>query len=566
MSEDTNNVIKLPTDVIDTSRSLGESLKSAASLRNDLFDEMDKPYFFDWSVKSKEEDIKVTISPDGRNYVNGAHRLLTTMDPVWDITMAGEDETQTEAMEKAVKLIWNRAGMQRQKPPHYDIVKSLLLYDETHIAVSSLTQYAKTLKGNKRTRIEEAAKLSPCVVNVWHPKNGYPMYDNIGMTGYYRSVETTFAAAAREYDHVEMGDKKPSDTVQLDMWTDLDYYIVWVGGKVVHAQKRKLAYIPITVIVGDGSSLFEEGDKSHNPLLYGMSKSGLWERQNTNMTALYTNLNRWALNPTHVHKLGPGNQDGNKQLIIDEKNNSIVSVPYGDSYEPILNKGIIDPALQAGIEIAERKMEESTMYRTALGQSIGRNSTFSETALLSQSGRIPLIPVKLMGAKAIANTMEIVLKMYRDGKQDCPGIALKPSEVPEIFEINVELEIDLPQDKLQNANVAGMAIDKGLASKTWAQRNLMQIENPKQMNKDIMKERILELVAMKAIEKISQSQETMANVQGTPEQMEQLPNGPPPNLQGQQPMMPGTATQGGMPQAQAGMIPRQGPGDQRGEQ
>ena len=119
---------------------------------------------------------------------------------------------------------------------------------------------------------------------------------------------------------------------------------------------------------------------------------------------------------------------------------------------------------------------------------------------------------------------------------------------------------------MKNANVAGMAIDKGLASKTWAQRNLMKIENPKQMNKDIMKERILELVAMKAIEKISQSQETMANVQGTPEQMEQLPNGPPPNLQGQQPMMPGTATQGGMPQAQAGMIPRQGPGDQRGEQ
>ena len=572
------NKIQLDSDIISTARSIGESLKSAAASRNALFEEMDKIYFMDWTTQSNDKDIQVTISPDGRNAVNGAKRLLTTMEPVWSITVEGKDEEDTDNMENAAKIMWDRAGGQNQKPPHYDIVSSMLLYDEVHIAISSLIEYSKRLKGSKKLRVEDAMKQSPFTIKVWNPKDGYPYYDDIGLAGYYRSVGMTVASATKEYgqevgNQLEKKGKKPTDTVNLDMWYDLDSFIIWIGGDVVVAEKWTLPFLPVSVVIGDGSGLFQDGAKNHNPLLYSMYKSGLWDRQCSSMTGMYTNLMRYALKPSHEHKLGQFNQDGAKQLDVDY-DIGVVITPYGDSYNPILNKGVIDPALAAGMELAERKMEESTIFRTVFGQSLGSNATFSETSLLSQSGRLPLIVVKLMSGIAISKTIEKALRWYKEIGTECPGIGLVPSDIPETFEIDVNLEIDVPQDKLQNANVAGMLTDKGMTSKKWAQKNLLQIENSKQMDKDIWTERAQDLMVMKVLEEMSQpSQPVMPQqpMQAPPQmgpQMQQQPPIQPPmqNPQGSQPMMPGEGMQGGLPQVQGGAIPRQAPGEMGGNQ
>jgi hypothetical protein len=52
----------------------------------------------------------------------------------------------------------------------------------------------------------------------------------------------------------------------------------------------------------------------------------------------------------------------------------------------------------------------------------------------------------------------------------------------------------MPQDKLQNANVASMVVDRGLASKEWARESLLNINSPGEMEKDIVKENITNIL------------------------------------------------------------------------
>lgn len=57
---------------------------------------------------------------------------------------------------------------------------------------------------------------------------------------------------------------------------------------------------------------------------------------------------------------------------------------------------------------------------------------------------------------------------------------LAPEEIPEYFEIETKLDISLPQDQLQSANIAGMLAsgDDPLMSKTWVRENILGIGQP----------------------------------------------------------------------------------------
>jgi hypothetical protein len=79
-------------------------------------------------------------------------------------------------------------------------------------------------------------------------------------------------------------------------------------------------------------------------------------------------------------------------------------------------------------------------------------------ALLHQAGRLPLVPSQRAASEAIANAMKTALLW---AKKENPGVGwkavasdLKVSQIPDHFELEATLDIALPQDQLQEANLA----------------------------------------------------------------------------------------------------------------
>lgn len=574
MAELKELTMELTGDVIEEKRRLGEQLQQNYAERDAMFTEIEAMFHMEWSTKLNDPSLKKTINPDPKNAVKNAVRLLTSTEPVWKVTLTEEnpDKKQANQLEHAAKMMWKQAAQMRGKAVHRDMVFSATLYDEVHVAISSLTEWAKALDGRKKERMELAAQKTPFSLEVWNPHEGYPMFDQVGVTGYYRVVEQSAAEAIATHGAVVQGildknKKKVSDQVEVALWYDLESYILWIDGTCVVSEKMDLPFLPIDVTIVEGSSLFEGGVESREPLLKTVWQSKHWENTNLTNTLWYTNIAKYGLVPTHEFKQTMANGVADEDPPSLDASRGIVETGYGWEYRPINRQNLVNPDVLQGMQLSEQKMEESTMYRTAAGQSLGKNASFSMTSLLSQSGRLPLTQIKVQVGEAIGKIVDICLRWYKDMKVDCPGLKLKPSDVPEGFEITVDLEINLPQDKLQNANTATMLKDKGLASERYVQEEFLQITDSAAMKQEIWTEQAAQ-VLFDLFLKTQVQQMANGGQQSDPEGMppQGMPGGmpggmSPMGMQSAQPKPGGMAMQGGLPQVQGGMLPMSGPGE-----
>lgn len=578
---------KLDQNIFEVIKEHADDIESQYSDRNRLFTEMENMYLMDWPTKPNDPEVKITMSPDARNAVLGAVRLMTATDPVW--TVPGDKGNKSEEdskIEQAAASIWDTAGRVQQAPIHYDAVLSSLVYGEVHIPITRTLDLVDFAKQNKmgQDRAERLAADTPFLFEVWNPKDGYPEFDTLGLCSYYRKAKVragTLKARFGELVAELLTGKKASDEVELGIFYDLENYGVWIDDKPVIAEEHKLPFIPIAATVTEGSRMFGQMKHTRQPLLYTLQKSGLWERQNLTMTVLYTHLYQMGINPVFLHTAPPGKPE--KTMADLDFASGVVDLEPGEGLAPMMTKGIIDPSFSIAMDIAEGKTQSSTIYSQALGEPIGGSPAFSTVALLSQSGRLPLINTQKRGGWAIAEAMRIALNWYKDEGQQCEGIELKPSEVPDHLQLEVKLDVSLPQDKLQMANIANILTqgDDPLVTKEWARENILNEGQSDQMTEEIWAERAAtemyrmflqgqlaqQQQAMQAA--MMQQQQAMMPQQGPPGMPPGMPpemmqgGGMPPEMAGMGAgpgMAPGQAEmmQGGLPPQMAGMIPGQG--------
>jgi len=128
----------------------------------------------------------------------------------------------------------------------------------------------------------------------------------------------------------------------------------------------------------------------------------------------------------------------------------------------------MDPAFETGLNIAERKGQESTLYSQTLGGPLPTGTAFSTYSLLTQTGRLPLETIRRMTGEALADTLRIAFRWMKhdSGKYSARSYKkgkfaeLDAKEIPEYFEIGVSLDIALPQDAVQQSNIVNMLWDK----------------------------------------------------------------------------------------------------------
>lgn len=560
-----------------------EQMRSDDSAYVTTCEDIDEMYLMTWAGGSgkKWKGAELKISPDARNQALGAVRLMAATDPIFNITNTSERQEVTDKVEKAIVKIFDTAGRVAGNPIHYDALLSAILYGEMHAAVTSTASLLAAAKenGDGVARAEALVTKTPFLINIWNPHDGHYQTDALGLSAYYRETDTTVSRLRADYGGMlpeTTKARKPGESIKLSTFYDLDTTTVWCDDGVIMMQPHGLPFIPVVVQTVAGSSLWKRKEEAIQPFLYTLKKSGMWEMQNLIYSVMYTVIRDMGVTPLYVHGTPKSMQGKPLDLDFDESPGVInIEAAEGETFSPIVNKGLIDPAVQQGLQIATQKSQESTIYPQALGAPIEGQSTYSELALLSQSGRLPLVEIQRRGGWGLAAIAEMCLEMIRvdNTKVDLSGIDLKASEIPVGIQIECKLDVKLPQDKLQQANIASILTtgDDPITSKEWVRSNILNINQSGDMDRQIWTERASTAMFQTFLQQqiaaqmqAMQQQQTPAGVQGNPPGMGQSQPGQPTGQQ--QPMTAepqmapgqGSLVQGGLPPQQAGMMPGTG--------
>lgn len=579
-----------------------QDLKAVYNQRDLDFKEYEKYYNMTWedeqSSKLRRTYKVLTTSPDARNKVLGAVRLLVATDPQFQVESENLDKEQRDELETSFNRWWVQSGRAAGRPLHYDMILSAMLYGEMHTAISPVKDMLEYADKKHKPRLERVYQATPLLMESWNPKNGYPEFDRLGLAAYYREVDTTVAQVVNDF-----GDLVPQNIakgnryakVKLKTFYDLDYCAIWADSELLWLSPHGYSEIPISVTLTDGSRIFDKPEEQRQPLLYSLLKSKLWEKQNMMLTIIYSMMFGMGANAMFKHWSING-----EALNVDWSNPAGVAeltmTPDGkrEDFEQVQ----VNPVSQAVWEtykLAEAKVSESTIYPQAMGGATERVTTFSEMSLLNQAGRLPLISTQRMGGEGIARVMELALGMMKaDGEKfERNGVKINPKDMPDDLQISVKLEVNLPQDRLSLANIAATLKERNLVDDEWIQSNLLNVNNTSQMRRNIMKDQAMGALfgqflqeKMAEIQQAQQQRQAADMGQGMPggeqpgqpgmnqvlpPEMQQQGQIPPPDLKQlamMQAMRQSQAQQGGMtppsgtmPQGapmQGGMIPPPG--------
>jgi hypothetical protein len=585
-----------------------QDLVSDYKAQKDLMKEMDKHYFMEWDDPNETEETKKlykkTVSPSTHNALIGAIRLMTSTEPAFNVMYDVADENAkavSEQIERLCKAIWYHSGRFKATPLEQPVVDALLRYGMAVISITDTSDLLKIMEDKKVSKSELQAvkrlvKTTPFLLEAWDPKGVYAEWGRFGLTAVYRQTLMRLAEVKQQFGENAIknivGTDKGDDNkavIYADYW-DLDKHIAWISssegsgeqviaGEPIVDEEHGLPAIPIVIGVSEGSYMDVEREHQIMPLLYAAEKSGLWERENLELTFLYTNLFAIGTNPTFVYETL--REEGDFRVDYSVPGGRLEIAP-GEKYYP-LNKDIITSDMLQGLSIASNGIEQSTMHKQALGGmgGIGANAAFSTVSLLNQAGRLPLTSPQKRGGWMIGTVMEIVFEMMKNSggnrsvRLESGSVASIDTDlIPDDLIIEGKLEVDLPQDMLSQTNVAGMVIQSGLASRRWARQNLLNIGQSESMENEIWSENAgLALFRQYLQGEISKAQ--MMDQLKMQQSMEQMQGGMPLGAQQQQ--------QGGMPQGvpapqnkkpmgprgagsaintQEGLLPAQRPGEQ----
>ena len=491
-------------------QTVAQEVISLHAERDMILDEMYRMYRLEWDeerlVQRSGNNVKVTKAPDPRNVVMGVTRLLTSSEPVFTVTEglnAPDVAGISSQIENLAHILIQASGRAQGVRLMNEIVRSAVVFGVFVIGITSTDDMLDAIQASGTpaaiARVKRIAQMTPYLFEVYDPRTCYPVRDGVGMRSFLRRTEVTDQEVIERFgvDAVEGGDSRAlrRKRVLMDWWDLMSgQRCVWLDGqaKPILLAEHGLDFLPVIYQTTEGSTMFAEPERQLEPLLYTYYASGLWKRACLAMTAIYQAIAAMGLNPQFIQELGPTGEAVERDFTVP---GGVFTVPMGSKFYPLANKGLIDPATLTGLEIAERKGEESTVYRQALGGGIASGLAFSTVALLSQQGRLPLVGIQTDVGWGVADAIMVALRWMKIGKRRKYKLSyaeysaeIAAEDIPDVINVDCKIEVDLPQDKLQMANVGNLLTQAGLVDKAWVRENILQITDPDAVDERIMAE------------------------------------------------------------------------------
>lgn len=503
------------SDVYRDIQERSRELKSKHIRRNVMFDEYERMFNMDYSNELRRlsdngasDTIKPVISPTARNKVLGTLRLLISQDPKFTVKSDISSKDVSESQEKFISTNWKNANGYNGRPLTYDILLSHLLYGESHVCVDTVSDMA-ALSGDD-ARLKRIIKTTPFMFEVFNPKTGYPEFDRFGLSAYLREIDverswvrTTYGDLLKANNLVDLA--KGTGKITLRTFWDTKVWAISLNERMLLCEEHGLPFIPVSVTMSEGSNLFDKPEDNRQPMLYGLAKSKLWERQNMYLTVLTSNMFSLGCMPTILYS-----HEGSDEMNLQERNGiQFFDLPNGAKVDALTSKGVLTTEMQNVGVLFSDMIDQSTVYNSAFGES-GGNANFSEASLLSMSARLPLVSAQRQGGAAIAQANELAMLSMKERKINFKreGLEINFKDIPDDFEITCRLDTTQPQERLQRANEASILKSNGLTSLDYIQEQVLGIDNTTQMNKDILKDDIKNALKQVKIQELVTKEQT----------------------------------------------------------
>lgn len=450
------------------------------SARDTMFKEFERMYWIEDEVRKPsgygDSDIRYTKDPSARNEVSGIHRLLKTSEPHFKVEC--KDKNYASAIERALDAWWKASCDVKRAKVHSDLALSAVLFSDVNLKVSAVDDLLeiKNLPKVEKNRLQDIRKRTPFIFEAEASQMCYPVFGDYGLISHLRVYKVSGEKLKARWGVDNLDEEKE---YTLRDHYDLEWRCVYIEEEVtpILMDKHDLPYIPVASSVSDGTEIFSEEHKKRQPFLYARWQSGLNQRADELLTTLFTS--------TYARGTGP-------LFGIDPAGltDNTVNVQYAGVFRYVVGKvtPLNDKAYDADLlrmkELLDNMGADSTIYKQTLGQNVGGNTPFSSLAMLSQSGRLPLVPPQEAVAKVIKEAALMAIKMFKAEGMKWEG--LSPTQILDDVDIEVTLEVNLPQDTFRNAQVAAQL--KGYVSKEWGRQNLLQIGDSAAMDEDIYSE------------------------------------------------------------------------------
>lgn len=489
--------------------------------------EMERMYLLDSGdlkekLKNQAEEAILTLSPDPRVTSDGAIKLLAATDPIPKIPFdknISSAKKVADKIEKFDKTLLQAMGRARENPLHYDAASSAIVFGQIVLLPQStkhMVQQLKEVKAHQHVidAAEETADKTPFLCKVAHPSNIMWDRDEFGICALVikekiarRRLVDKFGKAAKEAigyaDMDDIGLFGDITTYTFYDRTTLQIGIGDKGGVPLLQEDWDMPFIPGVIHSAGGSGIFEKLEEQIQPFLYTMQKSGMWNRSNLYLSAIFTLLYGLGLGPLWIHERGGQEPEADVEFDLQGPLR-MIDVPEGHDFKNAATQLMDTQLFQFAHELVEQKSEEMTMYKQALGSPLGKNAPYSMVALMSQAGRLPLLlPQKKLGW-AFGNLLNMVHRWLQveggkyTAKVGVESYELVPGDIPKGIEAECIIDLALPQDKLQESNVINNMRD--ILPTRFLLEEFANVGNYDELQKELWKEQYVNAMVSVGIE------------------------------------------------------------------
>lgn len=480
-------------------------IKSDQSAVKTMFQQLSNMYWIEDSVNINSSawdtnDIRYTKSPNARNAVTGIHNMLKTSKPQFSVKCSSKE--YSNRIESALKKWWDVSSERKISPVESELVLSAALFTDCNVSVTAIDDLLNMddLKPVRRRRLEDRKRQTAFYFEAEPAMISYPVWGDDGLSEFLQCYKMRGKQIKERWGEVPNVKDEGIYTVN-DYW-EWEFRCLWLDENIkepIIIDEHGLIDMPRFSAVANGTEQFETlnyggenptgqtsnqinpmygGDHKRQPFLYGIWKSGLSQREDEALTALFTSMYSRGSGPLTLIDPSTPNFDANK-----------ITVKYDGPFRYIIAKGQVvdDKAYDTNILTLLNKLDEmgqrSTVNAQTLGENIESGTPYSGYAMASQNGRIPLVAIQQAVEKVIKDASMYALRQFKASGMKWEG--LKANEIPDDLELTVKLEVDLPQDAFRNAQVAGQL--DGKVSDEWL-HELLGVKDSKKMTFDIMSE------------------------------------------------------------------------------
>lgn len=514
---------------IDEIKNAARSTIAKFATRDKMLQRYKEIYFMDNMEKPRNAEIddrdwKLTPSPASRNKVIGLQRLLNTSEVQVKIENAERDGD--DAIETGLKNILRVSGEGRRARIESDASLSSVLYGSVTMYAESIADLLtiKTLPEYRKQHLKKQQLRSPFLLRMINPQESYPDWDEDMLICHTWKYKIRGAALRSRW-----GVKDAKDNTEYTIYDTFtaEHHVVWADGQKdeIFAAEHGLGCLPIFVAYSGGSDLFNKPDEQQQAFLYAIAKGDIDKRENSMLTTVFTNIHQRgtagpliAIDPDTVHP--------DQEIAVSY----VGGMRYIKAKANQVDEKIIDPVIFQAKNLLDELSGQSTIYSQTLGENIGGNVPFSSLAMLSNSGKLPLVDSQRAIEHVLTEAFNHIL--YRIRTEGIENDAIKPTDITEDLRVEVSLQAKLPQDSLRNAQVAQSL--GGLVSEQWKRQELLQVGDNEAMDRQVMKESIKAALMNNMLTNPQILQQLASTVMGMPNQQPAQPQAP----QGMQQGMP----------------------------